>query len=224
MCQPHPSVPNRVFPAEERYSHCLAGSSPRSAWGTRCFGKGSVQTVIPAARQRSLYGSERRTPSGRPIQGLGNVPDLSVAETRQEVPSHHRWLDVSMKCPEHGGTRTRLWCPAILPPGRPARVVPYSRSSVCPAFSSPRHIRIPRCDSVQKAILPATREVYVARTTCSRKLRKTNRTRNSSGGRQARKRCAGCDRTGSLEICGARMVRATAQPADTRDLSRTATT
>jgi hypothetical protein len=137
MCQPHPSVPNRVVPAEERYSHCLAGSSPRSAWGTRCFGKGSVQTVIPAARQRSLYGSERRTPSGRPIQGLGNVPDLSVAETRQEVPSHHRWLDVSVKCPEHGGTRTRLWCPAILPPGRPARVVPYSRSSVCPAFSSP---------------------------------------------------------------------------------------
>ena len=137
MCQPHPSVPNRVFPAEERYSHCLAGSSPRSAWGTRCFGKGSVQTVIPAARQRSLYGSERRTPSGRPIQGLGNVtrPVGRGNPPGSAVPSSL----VGRQCEVPGarGTRTRLWCPAILPPGRPARVVPYSRSSVCPAFSSP---------------------------------------------------------------------------------------
>jgi hypothetical protein len=118
--------------------------------------------------------------------------------------------------------------PSARSPGESRALLPVIGVSGFFITTGPRHIQIPpqmpRRDSVQKAILPATREIYVARTTSSRKLRKTNRTRNSSGGRQARKRCAGCDRTGSLEICGARMVRATAQPADTRDLSRTATT
>jgi hypothetical protein len=118
--------------------------------------------------------------------------------------------------------------PSDLSPGESRALLPVIGVSAFFIITGPRHIQIPtwmpRHDSVQKAILLATREVYVAKTTSSRKLAKTNRTGNSSGGGQAGKRCAGCDRTGSLEICAARMVWATAQPANPRDLSRTATT
>jgi hypothetical protein len=162
-----------------------------------------------------------------PYSGVGQRTDLPVTESRQEVPSH-RWLSVSVKCLEHGGTRRLYAARRSFRPVASRTVLPVIGVSGFFITTGPRHIQIPpqmpRRDSEQKAILPATREIYVARTTSSRKLRKTNRTRNSSGGRQAGKRCAGCDRTGSLEICEARMVRATAQPADTRDLSRTATT
>jgi carboxyl-terminal processing protease len=57
--------------------------------GTRSFGKGSVQTVIPLPNNGAIRLTTARyyTPSGRSIQGLGIVPDVPVAETRKEVPS-----------------------------------------------------------------------------------------------------------------------------------------
>jgi carboxyl-terminal processing protease len=57
--------------------------------GTRSFGKGSVQTVIPLPDNGAIRLTTARyyTPSGRSIQGLGIVPDVLVAETREEVPS-----------------------------------------------------------------------------------------------------------------------------------------
>jgi carboxyl-terminal processing protease len=57
--------------------------------GTRSFGKGSVQTVIPLPDNGAIRLTTARyyTPSGRSIQGLGIVPDVPVVETRQEVPS-----------------------------------------------------------------------------------------------------------------------------------------
>lgn len=54
--------------------------------GTRSFGKGSVQTVIPMQGDGALRLTTARyyTPSGRSIQGLGIAPDISVAESREE--------------------------------------------------------------------------------------------------------------------------------------------
>ena len=56
--------------------------------GTRSFGKGSVQTVIPLPGSGGIRLTTARyyTPSGRSIQGLGIVPDVPVAETREDEP------------------------------------------------------------------------------------------------------------------------------------------
>jgi len=56
--------------------------------GTRSFGKGSVQTVIPLPGNGAMRLTTARyyTPSGRSIQGLGIAPDVQVAETRTEQP------------------------------------------------------------------------------------------------------------------------------------------
>ena len=56
--------------------------------GTRSFGKGSVQTVIPFPGNGAIRLTTARyyTPSGRSIQGRGITPDVLVAETREEAP------------------------------------------------------------------------------------------------------------------------------------------
>ena len=56
--------------------------------GTRSFGKGSVQTVIPLPGNGAMRLTTARyyTPSGRSIQGLGIVPDVPVQESRTEQP------------------------------------------------------------------------------------------------------------------------------------------
>ena len=71
--------------------------------GTRSFGKGSVQTVIPLAGGGAMRLTTARyyTPSGRSIQGLGIVPDVQVAETDEEVshfdPEHETDLNRALK-------------------------------------------------------------------------------------------------------------------------------
>ena len=54
--------------------------------GTRSFGKGSVQTVIPMQNDGAIRLTTARyyTPSGRSIQGLGIAPDIEVAESRED--------------------------------------------------------------------------------------------------------------------------------------------
>jgi carboxyl-terminal processing protease len=54
--------------------------------GTRTFGKGSVQTVIPLPGNGAMRLTTARyyTPSGRSIQGLGIVPDVDVQASRTE--------------------------------------------------------------------------------------------------------------------------------------------
>ena len=54
--------------------------------GTRTFGKGSVQTVIPLPGNGAMRLTTARyyTPSGRSIQGLGIVPDVEVQASRTE--------------------------------------------------------------------------------------------------------------------------------------------
>ena len=50
--------------------------------GTRSFGKGSVQSVLPFGSQGALVLTTARyyTPSGRSIQAKGIVPDIVVEE------------------------------------------------------------------------------------------------------------------------------------------------
>ena len=52
--------------------------------GTRSFGKGSVQTIMPLGNQGAIRLTTARyfTPSGRSIQGLGIDPDIQVEQAR----------------------------------------------------------------------------------------------------------------------------------------------
>jgi carboxyl-terminal processing protease len=56
--------------------------------GTRTFGKGSVQTVIPLPGNGAMRLTTARyyTPSGRSIQGLGIAPDVEVQASRTDQP------------------------------------------------------------------------------------------------------------------------------------------
>jgi len=54
--------------------------------GTRSFGKGSVQTIIPLSRQAAIKLTTQRyyTPSGHSIQAKGIEPDIEVHQARVE--------------------------------------------------------------------------------------------------------------------------------------------
>lgn len=55
--------------------------------GTKSFGKGSVQTIIPLARQGAMRLTTARyyTPSGRSIQAVGIDPDIVVEQAKIET-------------------------------------------------------------------------------------------------------------------------------------------
>ena len=105
--------------------------------GTRSFGKGSVQTVIPLPDNGAVRLTTARyyTPSGRSIQGRGVAPDVLVAETREEVPSfdpeHEANLNHVLKneggAPDIGaGPRTDLPPIAKTIPSKPPKDFPES--------------------------------------------------------------------------------------------------
>lgn len=62
--------------------------------GTRSFGKGSVQSVLPLNNERALKltTSLYFTPSGRSIQALGIVPDIVVDEALVTRPTNRRGI------------------------------------------------------------------------------------------------------------------------------------
>ena len=62
--------------------------------GTRTFGKGSVQTVLPLSNNAAIKLTTARyyTPSGRSIQAKGIVPDVLVEETANGVSHEHERL------------------------------------------------------------------------------------------------------------------------------------
>ncbi len=76
--------------------------------GTRSFGKGSVQTVMPLPGNGAMRLTTARyyTPSGRSIQGLGIVPDIQVASSRTEGPHFgpEREADLNKALRNSGGT------------------------------------------------------------------------------------------------------------------------
>jgi carboxyl-terminal processing protease len=76
--------------------------------GTKSFGKGSVQTVIPLPGNGAMRLTTARyyTPSGGSIQGLGITPDVIVHESREEQarfgPEHE--ADLNHVLSNTGGT------------------------------------------------------------------------------------------------------------------------
>jgi carboxyl-terminal processing protease len=83
--------------------------------GTRSFGKGSVQTVIPLPGGGAMRLTTARyyTPSGRSIQATGIVPDVKVEESRTDAGSFglERESDYNHILSNTGGTPA-----AALPP------------------------------------------------------------------------------------------------------------
>ncbi len=63
--------------------------------GTKTFGKGSVQTVIPLADGSGLRLTTAKyfTPKGRSIHGLGITPDIVVEQPKPEVPTQRQRED-----------------------------------------------------------------------------------------------------------------------------------
>jgi carboxyl-terminal processing protease len=76
--------------------------------GDRSFGKGSVQTMIPLPGGRAMLLTTARdyTPSGRSVQGSGIVPDVKVAQSRDEGPHFNpeREADLNHVLNGAGGT------------------------------------------------------------------------------------------------------------------------
>src|SRR5262244_1249922 len=60
--------------------------------GTKSFGKGSVQTIIPIPGHGAIRLTTARyfTPSGRSIQALGITPDIGVEQSKVEVIEQQR--------------------------------------------------------------------------------------------------------------------------------------
>jgi len=81
--------------------------------GTRSFGKGSVQTVMPLGGNNGairLTTARYYTPSGRSIQATGIVPDFEVRSARQDaqtasaVPARDREQDLRRSLRAEGAT------------------------------------------------------------------------------------------------------------------------
>jgi len=76
--------------------------------GTRSFGKGSVQTVIPMGNDGAIRLTTARyyTPSGRSIQGLGISPDIEVQESREDEVHYlpDREADLNHALKNEGGS------------------------------------------------------------------------------------------------------------------------
>lgn len=76
--------------------------------GTRSFGKGSVQTVIPIPGNGAMRLTTARyyTPSGRAIQAQGVTPDVVVHDAREETPRFgaEREADLNKILSAQGGT------------------------------------------------------------------------------------------------------------------------
>ncbi len=77
--------------------------------GTRSFGKGSVQSIIPILGNGAVRLTTARyyTPSGRSIQALGITPDIVVKETREDPAFSLREADLEHILKNQGGNQTK---------------------------------------------------------------------------------------------------------------------
>jgi carboxyl-terminal processing protease len=74
--------------ASEIVAGALQDHKRATVIGTRSFGKGSVQTIIPLGKEAGairLTTARYYTPSGHSIQAKGIVPDIEVRQSRVEV-------------------------------------------------------------------------------------------------------------------------------------------
>ncbi|MFT9332671.1 MAG: S41 family peptidase [Acetobacter persici] len=77
--------------------------------GTKSFGKGSVQSIMPIPGNGAIRLTTARyyTPSGRSIQGLGITPDIAVKETREDPGFSLHEADLEHILKNQGGNQTK---------------------------------------------------------------------------------------------------------------------
>ena len=106
--------------------------------GTRSFGKGSVQTVMPLQGNGAMRLTTARyyTPSGRSIQGLGITPDVEVQASRTEQPHFgpEREADLNKALRNQGGTPQPATPPARTDLPAVAKEIPKLPPEGYPAF------------------------------------------------------------------------------------------
>src|SRR6202008_794642 len=103
--------------------------------GTKSFGKGSVQTIIPLPGHGAMRLTTARyfTPSGRSIQAKGIEPDIFVEPAKIEKVANsgpgRREADLrgSLKTPDAKVVTPEKQEPKELPPGAPPGATPTSR-------------------------------------------------------------------------------------------------
>jgi carboxyl-terminal processing protease len=83
--------------ASEIVAGCLKDHHRAILIGTKSFGKGSVQTIIPLPGHGAMRLTTARyyTPSGRSIQALGIEPDIVVEAAKIEKPAKDKEAKVS---------------------------------------------------------------------------------------------------------------------------------
>ena len=76
--------------ASEIVAGALQDHKRATIMGTRSFGKGSVQTIIPLGNQGAMRLTTARyyTPSGRSIQAVGVTPDITVEQGKFEAAAN----------------------------------------------------------------------------------------------------------------------------------------
>ncbi|GBQ31227.1 PDZ domain-containing protein [Acetobacter fabarum] len=102
--------------------------------GTRTFGKGSVQSIIPIPGNGAVRLTTARyyTPSGRSIQALGITPDIVVKETREDPAFSLREADLEHILKNQGGNQTKAQPRTDLP--AIAKIIPDQPPANWPEF------------------------------------------------------------------------------------------
>jgi carboxyl-terminal processing protease len=134
--------------------------------GDRSFGKGSVQTMIPLSGGGAMLLTTARnyTPSGRSVQGSGIVPDVLVAESRDEGSPFNpeREADLNHVLNDTGGTSDSDEPPrADLPI---ARVLPSKPPKDFPEFDPAKpetDFQLQQALAIGKAMIAAAHDLEV---------------------------------------------------------------
>jgi carboxyl-terminal processing protease len=127
--------------------------------GTRSFGKGSVQTIMPLANGKhavKMTTARYYTPSGRSIQAVGITPDILVEQARLE-PVEQTAIRREADLPgalggRHGERAADAGADAVAPPAATAdagKPFDYQRARAVDLLTGMAAFRQPRMDAPQ---------------------------------------------------------------------------